>query len=68
MKDLNTVYFEGNPLEKKQRALYRNKVKLALPNIRQIDASKSFQEGYMEQRHYKRCHPTVTGLIMHLFV
>ena len=42
MKELSTVYFEGNPLENKQRVLYRNKVRLALPNIRQIDASKCF--------------------------
>lgn len=40
-QDLNTVYFEGNPLEKRQRALYRGKVRLALPQVRQIDASKS---------------------------
>jgi protein phosphatase 1 regulatory subunit 7 len=42
-KELETVYFEGNPLQRQQPALYRNKVKLALPQIRQIDASKSFQ-------------------------
>lgn len=41
--NLNTVYFEGNPLELRQRALYRNKVKLALPQVRQVDASKSFE-------------------------
>jgi hypothetical protein len=39
-EDLETVYFEGNPMQRKQPALYRNKVKLALPRIRQIDASK----------------------------
>jgi len=38
---LTTVYFEGNPLQLRQPVLYRNKVKLALPNIKQIDASKS---------------------------
>jgi len=38
--DLTTVYFEGNPLQLRQPVLYRNKVKLALPNIKQIDASK----------------------------
>lgn len=37
---LTTVYFEGNPLQIRQRALYRNKVKLTLPQVRQIDASK----------------------------
>lgn len=39
-KELETVYFEGNPLQKAQPVLYRNKVRLALPQIRQIDASK----------------------------
>jgi protein phosphatase 1 regulatory subunit 7 len=36
---LETVYFEGNPLETRQKALYRNKIKLALPRIKQIDAT-----------------------------
>ncbi|KAJ4355716.1 protein phosphatase regulatory subunit Sds22 [Didymosphaeria variabile] len=39
-EELETVYFEGNPLQKSQPVLYRNKVRLALPQIRQIDASK----------------------------
>lgn len=39
-EELNTVYFEMNPLQLKNPALYRNKVKLALPQIQQIDASK----------------------------
>jgi protein phosphatase 1 regulatory subunit 7 len=43
-KELETVYFEGNPLQRKQMALYRNKVKLALPQIKQIDASKCGQK------------------------
>jgi len=38
-KNLNTVYFEMNPLQLKTPALYRNKVRLALPQIQQIDAS-----------------------------
>ena len=38
-KELKTVYFEMNPLQLKNPALYRNKVKLALPLIQQIDAS-----------------------------
>ena len=37
---LETVYFEGNPLQLQSPALYRNKVRLALPQIKQIDASK----------------------------
>lgn len=40
-KELTTVYFEGNPLQTKSPALYRNKVRLALPQIKQIDASMS---------------------------
>jgi protein phosphatase 1 regulatory subunit 7 len=37
---LTTVYFEGNPLQLRQPALYRNKVRLALPQLQQIDASE----------------------------
>jgi protein phosphatase 1 regulatory subunit 7 len=37
---LTTVYFEGNPLQLRGPALYRNKVRLALPQVQQIDASK----------------------------
>ena len=40
-KRLTTVYFEGNPLQLKSLVLYRNKVHLALPQVKQIDASKS---------------------------
>jgi protein phosphatase 1 regulatory subunit 7 len=36
---LETVYFEGNPLQIKNPVLYRNKVRLALPKIKQIDAT-----------------------------
>jgi protein phosphatase 1 regulatory subunit 7 len=39
---LETVYFEGNPLQTSGPAVYRNKVRLALPNIKQIDASMFF--------------------------
>jgi hypothetical protein len=39
-KALNTVYFEGNPLQTKNAVLYRNKVRLALPQVQQIDASE----------------------------
>lgn len=41
-KSLTTVYFEGNPLQLKAPALYRNKVRLALPQVQQIDASRFF--------------------------
>ena len=37
---LNTVYFEGNPLQANNRVTYRNKIRLSLPQIKQIDASK----------------------------
>ena len=40
-EELKTVYFEGNPLQRIGPAVYRNKVRLALPQIVQIDASKS---------------------------
>lgn len=40
-KGLSTVYFEGNPLQTRGPALYRNKVRLALPQLSQIDASTS---------------------------
>jgi protein phosphatase 1 regulatory subunit 7 len=36
---LETVYFEGNPLQIKNPVLYRNKVRLALPKVKQIDAT-----------------------------
>ena len=39
-EELDTVYFEMNPLQTNQPVLYRNKVRLALPQIKQIDASK----------------------------
>ncbi|KAF2144157.1 uncharacterized protein K452DRAFT_296389 [Aplosporella prunicola CBS 121167] len=38
-ENLETVYFEGNPLQLRQPALYRNKVRLALPQVKQIDAT-----------------------------
>jgi protein phosphatase 1 regulatory subunit 7 len=47
-KQLNTVYFEGNPLQLKAPALYRNKVKLMLPQVMQIDASKCFSSTLLE--------------------
>ena len=39
-KNLTTVYFEGNPLQKDNEVTYRNKVRLALPQVQQIDASE----------------------------
>lgn len=39
-KELETVYFEANPLQLNGPAVYRNKVRLALPQVKQIDASE----------------------------
>ena len=45
MKDLNTVYFERNPLWRdrteyhKEDSSYRRKIMLAIPWIKQIDAT-----------------------------
>ena len=39
---LSTVYLEGNPLQREAGATYRNKVRLALPGVGQIDACKLF--------------------------
>lgn len=36
---LETVYFEANPLQLNGPAVYRNKVRLALPQVKQIDAT-----------------------------
>lgn len=38
-KALETVYFEHNPLQSAAPALYRNKIRLALPQVKQIDAT-----------------------------
>ena len=40
--DLNTVYFEGNPLQTNNAVTYRNKIRLRLPQLQQIDASKLY--------------------------
>ena len=37
--DLETVYFEGNVVERQNNATYRLKLKLLLPQIKQIDAT-----------------------------
>ncbi|RMZ78338.1 hypothetical protein DV738_g3869, partial [Chaetothyriales sp. CBS 135597] len=38
-ENLETVYFEHNPLETNGPVVYRNKVRLALPQVKQIDAT-----------------------------
>ena len=37
--DLNTIYLEGNPLQKNAGPTYRLKVQMMLPQVLQIDAS-----------------------------
>lgn len=39
MKKLVTIYLEGNPLQKMNGPTYRNKIRLILPWIKQIDAT-----------------------------
>ncbi|WWC62657.1 uncharacterized protein I303_105254 [Kwoniella dejecticola CBS 10117] len=39
LKNLETVYLEGNPCQKNDMAGYRRKIILALPQIKQIDAT-----------------------------
>lgn len=39
LKNLETVYLEGNPCQTNDRANYRRKVMLALPQVKQIDAT-----------------------------
>ena len=36
---LETIYLEGNPCQAKEGAHYRRKVILALPQIKQLDAT-----------------------------
>lgn len=50
IETLETVYFEANPLQLRGPAVYRNKVRLALPGIKQIDASKPSPFAYGRER------------------
>ncbi|MBE3043447.1 leucine-rich repeat domain-containing protein, partial [Candidatus Bathyarchaeota archaeon] len=54
-KGLTTVYFEGNPLQLRGPALYRNKVRLALPQLSQIDASMWPPPLFCSSRCQARC-------------
>ncbi|KAL4947840.1 hypothetical protein BDW69DRAFT_199338 [Aspergillus filifer] len=45
-QNLKTVYFEGNPLQTNGPVVYRNKVRLAIPQIMQIDATLLY-DGYL---------------------
>lgn len=48
-KELSEVYFEATPLQKSNPVLYRNKVRLALPQVSKIDASKYSTLEYFSQ-------------------
>lgn len=39
MKCLETLYLEGNPCQKNDMTGYRRKIMLALPQLKQIDAT-----------------------------
>jgi len=39
LPNLETVYLEGNPCQTNDRAGYRRKIMLALPQVKQIDAT-----------------------------
>jgi hypothetical protein len=67
-EELTTVYFEGNPLQLKGAAVYRNKIRLALPQLRQIDASRSFPSDPPNERprltqYHSICESLVTTTI-----
>lgn len=62
---LETVYFEGNPLQLNGPAVYRNKVRLALPNIKQIDASKSLVSLSASLLQYTHCFGYSANVFLH---
>ncbi|RUP44130.1 protein phosphatase 1 regulatory subunit 7 [Jimgerdemannia flammicorona] len=39
-RHLSTVYLEGNPMQRDNQPTYRTKVKLAVPQVKQIDATR----------------------------
>ena len=39
IKSLETIYLEGNPVQKSEGTAYRRKIMIALPDIKQIDAT-----------------------------
>lgn len=47
MKDLDTVYLEGNPLQKDLGSAYRRRIVLALPQLSQLDATYVFSVNYV---------------------
>jgi hypothetical protein len=42
MASLETIYLEGNPCQQTEGASYRRKIMLALPQVKQIDATFVF--------------------------
>lgn len=58
-KKLAVVYFEGNPVQKQGPVLYRNKVRLALPQVQKIDAGKCFAPDVMGFGCYTDVLPSV---------
>jgi Leucine-rich repeat (LRR) protein len=61
-KELDEVYFEGNPLQKSNPVLYRNKVRLALPQVSKIDASK-YLFALLHYKHYINSHSIRKGVV-----
>jgi len=39
MASLETIYLEGNPCQQAEGASYRRKIMIALPQVKQIDAT-----------------------------
>lgn len=39
LESLETIYLEGNPVQRTEGAAYRRKIQLALPRLTQIDAT-----------------------------
>lgn len=42
MAFLETIYLEGNPCQQVESTSYRRKIMLALPQVKQIDATSVF--------------------------
>jgi Leucine-rich repeat (LRR) protein len=57
-KELTEVYFEATPLQKSNPVLYRNKVRLALPQVSKIDASKLYIFDYPNSNTNEYIQPT----------
>lgn len=49
---LEEVYFEGNPVQKREPVLYRNKLRLALPQVGKIDACELFSMSFPPVRNF----------------